>query len=81
MAHIIITIVIIESSIIEPYGGRVLVQAPVTDILGDDRGKAIDECVGGQRLSVESCVCALFARFLCGLVDSVSLLEICGMCN
>ena len=30
---------------IERHDGRVLVQAPVTDILCDDSGKAIGECV------------------------------------
>ena len=60
--------------IIERHGGRVLVQAPVTDILCDDSRKAIGECVGGQRLSME-CVCIL-PGFLCGLICSISLLEL-----
>ena len=32
------------SRVIEHHGGRVLVQAPVTDILCDDSGRAIGEC-------------------------------------
>ena len=68
--------------LIERHGGRVLVQAPVTDILCDDKGKAIGECVGGQGMFMESCcVCVLLTRFLCGLVGSVSVLEVYGLCN